>query len=638
MTPSWEFPSNNRGAREGFNSSGIAIFAGDVLQSFVREAVQNSLDARLDKSKPVGLTINLSSEKSGTPSEIASIKSWIQAAQEQEIKIDASTSEGRDFYTRALDLLSGDNKIRVLGVHDYNTTGLTGPTEDSGDNDEFGGWLGLVKGSGMTIKKEAGALGSFGQGAKAPFALSALRTVFYLTKISSDTGDQVRFQGKSIFQSMQHPSLKELTQATGFFGNAEELSPLLDDSVPTWAASARESVTTGYGTSLFVASPRLSGSESDFWFDTKIAILSNFYFAIKMQNLTVRLGDGTTIDAVTIASVYEDLNLDESSSLTGYPDQIIDGLESVKTIHNANAKDVDFGVATSQTFGVFHWFLRTGEDVNKKAVGVARQNGMLITRSAERLKVFRGVRPFDLFVCVIGDEGSSVLRQFENPEHNTFQFDRVADPAQRKLLVKKYETFADEVKQLVQQFAGFETLKEDTTNDLNHLLGGSPDRAGNQDINEMSVRLKVGKKVKKKRAEGERTSTGTGTTGPGRGSAGGDGVAVTRGGSLPGDNGEGAAPAGASVGVQVKNLRIVKSNSLFGEVDLYFTPTISGPGYLKLFRSGETDKDPIEFEVGGKVARSISFQSLTSVRKHIRIQISSLDLEYALEGMLTIEA
>lgn len=638
MKPSWEFPSNNRGAREGFNSSGIAIFAGDVLQSFVREAVQNSLDARLDKSKPVGLTINLSPVNTETPSEIASIKTWVQAAREQEIKIDASTSEGRDFYNRALDLLSGDNKIRVLGVHDYNTTGLTGPIEDSGENDEFGGWLGLVKGSGMTIKQEAGALGSFGQGAKAPFALSALRTVFYLTRISSGTGDQVRFQGKSIFQSMQHPTLKELTQATGFFGNADDLSPLLNASVPMWASSARESVTKGYGTSLFVAAPRLSGSEADFWFDTKIAILSNFYFAIKMQNLTVSLGDGTIIDAATIAKVYDDLNLDASSALAKYPDQIIDGLESVKTIHSAVVQDVDFGVATSQTFGNFHWFLRTGEDVNKKAVGIARQNGMLITRSAEKLKVFRGVKPFDLFVCVIGDEGSSVLRQFENPEHNTFQFDRVADPSQRKILVKKYETFAEEVKQLVQQFAGFETLKEDTTNDLNHLLGGAPEHAGSQDVNEMSIRLKVGKKTKKKRTEGERSSTGTENTGPGRGAAGGDGVTLSRGGSLPGDNGEGLAPSGASVGVQVKSLRVVKSNSLFGEVELYFTPTITGPGYLRLFRSGETDKQPIQFEVNGKVMTSIPFKNLTSVRKRIGIKISPVDLEFALEGMLTSEA
>jgi hypothetical protein len=638
MTSGWEFPSNNRGAREGFNSSGIAIFAGDVLQSFVREAVQNSLDARMDKTKPVNLTIELSDEGAETPSEIKSIAGWLLAAQEQELKIHASTSEGRDFYKRALDLLSADSGIRVLGVHDFNTTGLTGPTVDSGDNDEFGGWLGLVKGSGMTIKNEAGALGSFGQGAKAPFALSALRTVFYLTKVVHGGRSQVRFQGKCIFQSLQHPVLKELTQATGFYGKADDLSPLLDDSVPRWAANARESVTSGTGTSVFVAAPRVTGSDSEFWFDTKIAILSNFYFAIKMSNLTIRLGDGTTIDQATIGSVYEDLNLDSKSSLSRYSDQIVDGLESVRTIHNATVLGEDFGVATSKTFGDFHWFLRTGEDVPKKAVGIARQNGMLITRSAERLKIFRGVKPFDLFVCVIGDEGSSVLRQFENPEHNTFQFDRVADPDQRKVLVKKYEVFADEVKELVQQYAGFETLKEDSTNDLNHLLGGSLDSDGTQDLNEMSIRLKVGKKGKKKRTEGERSSTGTGDTGPGRGVAGGEGVRQSTGGSLPGGTGEGAAPAGALVGVQVKNLRVVQSDSLLGDVDVYFTPTTSGSGYLRLFRSGETDKEPIAFEVEGKPVTAIAFTNLTSSRKHIRIKLSPTDLTFALEGMLTNEA
>lgn len=638
MEARWEFPSNNRGAREGFNASGIAIFAGNVLQSFIREAVQNSLDARADKSKPVGLSFALSAEESPTPSQLSSIASWIVAAQAQELKIQASTSEGREFYERALEIMNGRSSVRMLAVHDFNTTGLTGPTQDSGDNDEFGGWLGLVKGAGMTIKQEAGALGSFGQGAKAPFALSALRTVFYLTKVKDRDADQLRFQGKSIFQSMQHPTEGELTQATGFFGNPDDLSPLINSDVPAWAREARESATKDYGTSLFVAAPRLSGTDDAFWYDTKIAILSNYYFAIKMANLSITLGDGTTIDKNTIAMVYESLNLGGSSLPSYYSDQIIDGLESVKTVHHARVLGEDFGIGNSKSFGEYHWFLRTGEEVTKKAVGVARQNGMLITRSAEKLKIFRGVKPFDLFVCVIGDEGSSVLRQFENPEHNTFQFERVANLAQRKLLVKKYETFAEEIKQLVQEFAGFETLREDTTNDLNHLLGGNLENAGDRDTNEMSIRLKVGKKAKKKRAEGERAAVGSGSEGPGRGYSGGEGVKGTSGGSIPGESGEGVAPAGASVGVQVKNLRIVQSNSLLGEVDLYFTPTVSGSGYLRLFRSGETDKEPIEFEVSGNRMTSIPFANLTSVRKRIKVQISPEDLRFALEGMLTNEA
>jgi hypothetical protein len=120
--------------------------------------------------------------------------------------------------------------------------------------------------------------------------------------------------------------------------------------------------------------------------------------------------------------------------------------------------------------------------------------------------------------------------------------------------------------------------------------------------------------------------------------AGGVGTTESKGGSLPTENGDGEAPIGAGVGVQVKNLRVVKSKSLPGLVDVYFTPTTSGPCYLRLFRSGEIEKEPITFEVGGKPATSIPFANLTSARKQIRIQISPADLEYALEGMLTSEA
>ena len=55
-------------------------------------------------------------------------------------------------------------------------------------------------------------------------------------------------------------------------------------------------------------------------------------------------------------------------------------------------------------FGEIQWFLRIEDELEKK-VGIARSSGMLITRKAPRLEVFRNVKSFDMFVCVTDEDG-----------------------------------------------------------------------------------------------------------------------------------------------------------------------------------------------------------------------------------------
>ena len=56
----WIFPSNNGGEVDGFNNASIDTFNGTKLFSVVRETIQNSMDARLDKDKPVRVSFTLS--------------------------------------------------------------------------------------------------------------------------------------------------------------------------------------------------------------------------------------------------------------------------------------------------------------------------------------------------------------------------------------------------------------------------------------------------------------------------------------------------------------------------------------------------------------------------------------------------
>lgn len=638
MSESWTFPGNNDVGREGFNASGIAIFAGGLVQSFVREVIQNSLDARDADKEPVKIDFSLVSGSKGSFPEILELYPHIKAAQAAEKNIKASTEEGLTFYKRAVKSLESESPIRVLAIHDHNTVGLDGETVDTG-NEEIGGWLGLVKGSGITKKSDADSLGSFGQGAKAPFAISGLRTLFYFTRTSHNGQIVDRCQGKSILQTMTLPT-GELSMATGYFGVKEKLQPLVGSAIPDWVLAERLRVTEGKGTSIFIADPYLPEGEDELWFEIKVSVIANFYYAILRGNLEVTIGDGTKLSAEHLDSVFEALDLLNSVTPKDFSEEICEGIESVQTIHEARKDENSFGSGVSATFGNYDWFIRTGDGVQGRSVGIARKSGMLITRSAENLKQFRhGVKPFDLFICVVDSVGSEILKSFENPEHNKFQFDRVRDPEKRADYKKKYNSFAAEIRELIKELAGYEITDTAKTNDLNDLLGGYLDEESGDNQDEMSRRVRVGKKEERVPVSGEGISIEV-TTGPGEGKTGGDGKPETGGGTNPDPDGDGEASVERFTGNRIVNLRVVPlTEDVDGQIalKLFVSAPEAGEFALRLFKAGETLSEPVQFKtVKDGVEKSFEiYKFKKNERKEVKIFVEPQIAEFAFEGMLS---
>ena len=196
----WRFPPTNGGRADGFNDPGIAHFKGSLYASLARETIQNSLDARANSDKPVDVTfemIQLSPEDVGRDELAAAV----EACQKEVDSDDTAQPE----LIRAQEVLAKD-RIPVLRVSDRNTTGLRGRH-----------WRTLVKMQGASFKADLeGAGGSFGIGKYAPFAVSALRTVFYWTCYEESGSNIERFQGKCVLMSHQHEG--EEVQGTGFYG------------------------------------------------------------------------------------------------------------------------------------------------------------------------------------------------------------------------------------------------------------------------------------------------------------------------------------------------------------------------------------------------------------------------------------
>ena len=104
----------------------------------VREVAQNSLDARKDDTKPVSLNFRLFKvSKSDCPEVVAlkeNLEQCCKIAEEQQLEDVVS------FYSTAIQKIDQLEQIPFLGIHDSNTTGLTGPVEGPS-----GAWHALVK-------------------------------------------------------------------------------------------------------------------------------------------------------------------------------------------------------------------------------------------------------------------------------------------------------------------------------------------------------------------------------------------------------------------------------------------------------------------------------------------------------------
>ena len=269
----WQFPPTNGGMGAGFNDPGIAHFTGAPLTSLARETIQNSLDARLSRDNPVHVSfelLNLNPEIIGRDELANAIAACLQIAKNSNDSIAIAPLEEAK---RSI----SSNKIPCLQVSDRNTTGLRGDH-----------WHNLVKMQGVSYKPGLeGAGGSHGIGKYAPFAVSALRTVFYWTYFSEDGTNQERFQGKSVLMSHQGADGEE-TQGTGFYGFKKDCRELtggeLTELIPPEFRVFNRDHRPEQGTCLTIMGFR----EADNW-RKRIAtsVIENFFFAIGTGRLTV---------------------------------------------------------------------------------------------------------------------------------------------------------------------------------------------------------------------------------------------------------------------------------------------------------------------------------------------------------------
>ncbi len=401
----WFFPSNNGGQESGFHDAGVETFRGNIDRYIARESIQNCLDAVDDKTRPVRVVFQLRDLPVESVPGVAKLKDTLKRCSDYW----KSDKKARAFFDKAVKLLS-EKTIPVLRIGDYNTTGVLGS-----DTDRSGNWYNLVKCAGSS-SKGGGEGGSFGIGKNAPFAASALRTVFYST-LNKDN-EQI-FQG--VARLATHDDDKgERVQATGLYGGNGGESIRTPSEIP-W-----EFKRDVPGTDIHV----LGYQPGEEWeVDLTYSVLENFWPAINTGLLTVEIA-GTTIDKQRLPELMEKFAAEKG--FTGH------FYYRASVSPAAKVFNVDL-----PTLGQVSLNLLPGDVGLPKRVALSRQTGMVIQHRA-----FRSIIPFSGYFVCNNNQGNERLREMEPPRHDAWDKDLPEKNSGRKVLNELFGWISDCIEKL----------------------------------------------------------------------------------------------------------------------------------------------------------------------------------------------
>ena len=267
-------------------------------------------------------------------------------------------------------------------------------------------------------QKGEGSGGSYGIGKYAPFAVSALRTVFYWTYCKENGRDIEKLQGKAVL--MSHDG-GERMQGTGFFGIKKGCEPLRK-SIPECLRHTYRGDPV-YGTSLLV----MGFSEKTQW-QKRIAssVIENYFYAIAKGTLKVMVEPDEGVDD------QQEIDID-SRTLASWFDRLEGTSEQEEEDGNALTRakayyecvnEAPWAEKQDPDLGHCKLFVKLGAGLPSR-VALVRRTGMLVTDQQTGLVRFSSHQDFAA-MCVFEDpNGNELLRLMESPQHDKFEPDRL---------------------------------------------------------------------------------------------------------------------------------------------------------------------------------------------------------------------
>lgn len=570
LTQKWNFPSNNYGQIFGIADSGVETFKGTPIKSLAREICQNSLDAALENGKPTHIEFKTFDIDPRKIPDYSSLEDALKRA--LDFWSQQQSTKAKNFFKQALDVIHKPT-ITCLRISDFNTSGLVGSREEYNSP-----WCNLTKSSGASDKSGSHG-GSFGIGKFAPYACSALRTVFYST---SDKDRVCASQGVSRLTSFKNKK-NEITQGTGFYGN-DKNSPMYKQYSldPAYSRSTDNS-----GTDIFIVA---FNGDSGWQHQMVASVLDGFLYAIYNGTLVVDV-DRTVICKDSLA----DLMLSHKEYFNEHADEYYQTL----TDENVARTFIKEFTDDSEIVGKLTLKLMIMPSFSRR-VAMIRQTGMKIKDKGN----INGLIPFAGTLFIEGNAINSYLRSLENPQHLEWEVERADNKSKAKRLLTSLTRFIK---------ASLDEMKNDESEETldptvgEYLSANDFDKSSNQERTEALQDSIRDIKIHVTEVAPKPTGTQTGDPGqtlvddedgdtvitdlPGEGGSGSQGKGGLGGGNNPGDGG-GNVPVEhlkKRSAISAASVRNVVRNKAAGEYTIVFTPDSSATdGVLEVFMSAES--------------------------------------------------
>lgn len=593
------FLTNEANKVEGLAYAGFETFRGSPYTSCARETGQNSRDAARG-AEPVQVSFDLLPiDRADVPfaGELEhAIRCCLRAPQNEKT---------RAHLERALAAITSPS-VKVLRISDTNTTGLTGPVDDPKSV-----FTALVKGDGITNKRDETSAGSFGIGKNAAFAVSELQTVIYSTRYE-DADGTARFAAQGRLRLISHADGARKCSAEGYWGEADFRAIEDAAAVPDWLAR------NDIGTSIYA----IGFDERDHWASRmKLSLVTNFFAAIERGQIGFTV-EGALINRTSLDSVLEDGELE---ALARGHDQLAELERARRLLLCIRSDAATRHFVSVPGLGDFMLHVLVGEGLPRE-VHVLR-NGIYITdnfaKFSQPMRQFPGTREFTAVLEPASTEAgrapSALLKQIENPAHDAFEPDRITDEAAQQQARSQIKKLIGEVRRTIRMVAKIDEVENSRLDELSAMFADAgTTRDEGRDDREKDPDSYV---YQPARRGSRRGAAGTAGKGSGR-RRGGSGREQT--GTRSGESRKTQRRNGSGAAVPLEAIRSTVKKGDPHVRSLWFTPGATGEIVLAVEASGLTDDVGLDVSAastgsvsGGRVRTNVR----TGERVHLEVTL-----------------
>lgn len=392
----WYFADQPNGQEVGPNNAMEQSFKTHPYASLVRESIQNSLDAVLDKSEPVVVKFSFMEMQGVDYPEFFELQHHIQGC----LDYFPNNHNARVTYGEMRKLFEGNkyhNHLGFIRVSDYNTKGMT--YEDGNTDTPF---YAFVRSAGVTVKDDSSAGGSFGFGKAAYYLLSPINTII----VSTCTEDYKKyFEGAASLCTHTYKGAKKM--AFGYYDD-QNGKPITEESdIP---AKFRRSEP---GTDINILGFDMNDTDEAIQEMTE-AVLRNFWMAIYDGKLVVNINDDVEIRKDNIEELMEQHfeDTDDTTRKAGYynPRPYFDAVR----LTGSSGKYLFFEDELPLLGHVCLFVFKKKGATDK--IAFMRALRMLVY--AKRTRTNYGM--YGVFYCD-SEKGNDLLRNMENPAHDEWK-------------------------------------------------------------------------------------------------------------------------------------------------------------------------------------------------------------------------